>query len=251
MTTAARILQITDLHLREDPRGHLRGAITLETLTACLAESANQGPFDAILVSGDLVQDEPAGYRHLQRLLGQSTAPVLCLPGNHDDARRLSDAFSAHPFQTCGHLTIGPWVAIALDSTVPGQDGGALSDSELSRLDATLNRYAERPAIVALHHPPVTLGSRWLDALGLADSERFWSVNDRHSNVRAVLFGHAHQAHESRRGLIQILGAPATSAQFLPSSDDFAIDDRPPGWRVLDLSPDGQLTTSIGWLSAY
>lgn len=244
-----RLLQISDLHLRADPQGFLRGAITLETLRACLSEAMASGPYDAILVSGDLTQDEPAAYGHLQQLLGASDIPVLCLPGNHDDPAALQSAFSTSPFQTLGHLLLGAWALIGLDSTLPGRDSGHLSEGELRRLDETLAQFADRPAAVALHHPPVALGSRWIDALGLMAPERFWSVIDRHPNVRCVLFGHAHQAHESARGQIRILGAPATSAQFLPGSDDFAIDDRPPGWRVLNLDANGQLSTDVSWLS--
>jgi Icc protein len=244
-----RLLQLSDLHLRADPRGFLRGAVTLDTLRACLAEAEAAGSYDAILVSGDLVQDEPAGYAHLQQLLARSTIPVLCIPGNHDDPMALRRAFDAPPFQTLGYLSLEPWVVVALDSTQPGKDSGALSDEELQRLDETLTRFSDRPALIALHHPPIALGSRWIDALGLMDADRFWAVIDRHPNVRCVVFGHAHQAHESTRRGIRVLGAPATSAQFLPGSDDFAIDDRPPGWRIIDLCADGQFTTNVGWLT--
>jgi Icc protein len=249
MTATIRILQISDLHLRADPKGHLRGAVTLDTLRACLLGAMPSGPYDAILVTGDLVQDEPAGYAHLQHLLGTSTAPVICLPGNHDDSSALGAAFRETPFQTLGRRQLGEWLIVALDSTVPGQDGGRLGEAELSRLDDSLCEHSGRPAIVALHHPPVKLGSQWLDALGLAEADQFWAVIDRHPGVRAVLFGHAHQVHASQRGHLHVLGAPATSAQFLPFSDDFAIDDRPPGWRVLTLYPDGHFTTEVGWLS--
>ncbi len=244
-----RLLQISDLHLRADPQGFLRGAITLETLRACLSEAMTAGPYDAILVSGDLTQDEPAAYAHLQQLLGASVIPVLCLPGNHDDPGALQSAFGNSPFQTLGHVVLGNWLLIGLDSTEPGRDSGRLSSSELRRLDETLARFPDRPTVVALHHPPVMLGSRWIDALGLLEAEQFWAVIDRHPNVRCVVFGHAHQTYDSTRGHVRILGAPATSAQFLPGSDDFAMDERPPGWRVINLDPSGQLRTAVNWLS--
>jgi 3',5'-cyclic-AMP phosphodiesterase len=249
MPTPIRLLQITDLHLRRDPNGHLRGAITLATLESCWAAAATTGPYDAVLVTGDLVQDEPDGYVHLQRLLQDASVPVLCLPGNHDDPQRLAEAFSSSPFQTLGHLLLDPWLVIALDSTEAGQDGGRLSPAEYARLERTLSAHPDRPALIALHHPPVELGSRWLDALGLADAERFWTTLERYPTVRAVIFGHAHQAYDGQRGPVTLWGAPATSAQFLPYSDDFAIDDRPPGWRVLELHPDGRVASRVGWLT--
>ncbi len=249
MSKPLRLLQITDLHLREDPQGHLRGAITLSTLQSCLAAAAATGPYDAILVTGDLVQDEPLGYAHLHGLLAHATVPVLCLPGNHDDPQRLAQAFHAAPFQTLGHLLLGNWIIIGVDSTEPRKDSGRLSPHEYARLEQTLAAHPDRHALIALHHPPVQLGSRWLDALGLADAERFWAIVERHAHVRAVVFGHAHQVYAGSRGPVTVLGTPATSAQFLPQSDDFAIDDLPPGWRVLELAPDGQIASRIGWLT--
>ena len=185
----------------------------------------------------------------MQQLLGASVIPVLCLPGNHDDPGALQSAFGNSPFQTLGHVVLGNWLLIGLDSTEPGRDSGRLSSSELRRLDETLARFPDRPTVVALHHPPVMLGSRWIDALGLLEAEQFWAVIDRHPNVRCVVFGHAHQTYDSTRGHVRILGAPATSAQFLPGSDDFAMDERPPGWRVINLDPSGQLRTAVNWLS--
>jgi 3',5'-cyclic-AMP phosphodiesterase len=249
MTTSVRLLQITDLHLREDPQGHLRGAVTLATLESCLLAAQATGPYDAILVTGDLVQDEPMAYAHLQRVLQHSAVPVVCLPGNHDDPERLAAAFHTPPFQTLGHLRLGDWLIIGLDSTVPRQDGGRLSPEEITRLESTLAAHPDQHALIALHHPPVRLGSHWLDALGLADAEYFWATVDRYPHVRGVVFGHAHQVYEGVRGHVTVLGAPATSAQFLPYSDDFAIDDRPPGWRVLTLQPDGHIASHIGWLT--
>ena len=102
--------------------------------------------------------------------------------------------------------------------------------------------------ILALHHPPVSLGSRWLDAIGLAEPERLFAITDRFAQVRAILFGHAHQAYARRRRGVLLVCAPATSAQFLPGSDDFAMDDRPPGWHVLSLAADGDVQTTFRWL---
>lgn len=249
MATTHRLLQISDLHLRADPAGFLRGAITLATLEACLAAAAIDGPYDAVLVTGDIVQDEPEGYAHLRRLLGSFPAPVVCLPGNHDLVDVLCATFSTPPFTTLKDLQLGHWRIVPLDSTEADRDSGRLSALELSRLEYTLAQHPDAPTLVALHHPPIALGSRWLDALALLNAEDFWSILDRHPNVQAVIFGHAHQTYEGMRGTVRLFGAPATCAQFLPQSDDFAIDDKPPGWRTLTLHSDGQIDTEVHWLT--
>ena len=38
---------------------------------------------------------------------------------------------------------------------------------------------------------------------------------------------------------------------FVPGSVDFAIDNRPPGYRVLELMPDGSIATEVCWLETY
>ena len=72
-----------------------------------------------------------------------------------------------------------------------------------------------------------------------------------HSNVRGVLWGHVHQSLDSFVHGVRFMASPATCAQFLPGSVDFAIDNRPPGYRVLELMPDGTIATEVCWLESY
>jgi 3',5'-cyclic-AMP phosphodiesterase len=50
---------------------------------------------------------------------------------------------------------------------------------------------------------------------------------------------------------VRFMATPATCAQFLPGSVDFAIDNRPPGYRMLELMPDGAIQTEVCWLESY
>ena len=68
-----------------------------------------------------------------------------------------------------------------------------------------------------------------------------WRIVREHSNVRGVLWGHVHQSLDSFVHGVRFMATPATCAQFLPGSADFAIDNRPPGYRVLELMPDGAI----------
>jgi Icc protein len=47
---------------------------------------------------------------------------------------------------------------------------------------------------------------------------------------------------------VQFLSTPSTCAQFLPHSEFFALDERPPGLRWLDLHPDGRVATPVEWV---
>ena len=52
-----------------------------------------------MLLTGDLVQDDPEGYRWIRQLFGASPVPVLCLPGNHDLPDHMRSALGSAPFE--------------------------------------------------------------------------------------------------------------------------------------------------------
>ena len=246
-----RLIQFTDLHLFGQDDGCLRGVPTLPALSTALAHARlGAWPPDALLVTGDIVQDDPAGYAHFRRLFGSLGLPVLCLPGNHDDPVRMREVLTDPPFVAGGHLELGRWRVILLDSVVPGKAGGALSQTSLAALDAALAQAGERPALVCLHHHPVPMHSRWLDQVGLVNAPAFFAVIDRHPNVRGILWGHVHQSFDVLRKGVRLLGTPSTCAQFKPHAENFELDPRPAAYRTLELRADGSIVTEVVWMEA-
>ena len=55
-------------------------------------------------------------------------------------------------------------------------------------------------------------------------------------------------ASTARRRGVRLLATPSTCAQFLPHSNEFAVDGRPPAYRRLTLQPDGTLDTEVVWV---
>jgi Icc protein len=245
-----KLVQLTDTHLFADPAGCLRSVPSLPALEATLeAAAADIRGADAILATGDLVQDDPRGYPLFRRAFAGLGKPVLCIPGNHDDAPALTAALAGAPFQVGGHVDFPGWRIVLLDSSVPRRAAGRLADTELARLDAALGSAPDRHALVAVHHHPVAMESQWLDTVGLENAGDFFAVLDRHPQVQAVVFGHVHQAHETVRRRVRILGTPSTCAQFRPRTRDFVVDNLPPAWRTLELHADGRVVTDVAWLS--
>ncbi len=248
--STVRLIQFTDLHLYGSETGCLRGVPTLPALTSVLAHARHgHWPPDALLVTGDIVQDDPGGYAHFRRLFGALSVPVLCLPGNHDDPAQMRRALSSPPFVTGGDLELGRWQIILLDSVVPGRAGGALSERSLAALEAGLARAGGRPALVCLHHHPVAMDSRWLDQVGLANPQAFFDVTDQHPNVRGIVWGHVHQSFDAVRNGVRLLATPSTCAQFRPQADQFELDPRPAAYRTLELHADGTITTDLVWVN--
>ena len=244
-----RLVHFTDPHLYGSETESLRGIATLPALTATLALArARDWPPDALLVTGDIVQDDPGGYAHFNRLFNSLGMPVLCLPGNHDEPAAMRRELNRAPFVVGGFFDLGNWRIVLLDSSIPGSASGRLSPQTLAELEEALATAGNRHCMVCLHHHPVAMDSRWLDRVGLENSAEFLQVIDRHRNVRAIVWGHVHQSFEALRKEVRLLATPSTCAQFLPHAADFAVDRQPPAYRTLELRPDGSLITEVVWV---
>jgi Icc protein len=230
------------------PQGALRGVQTLASMQRVLAHASGRRlNVDALVCTGDIVNDEPEGYAHFARVLGAFGKPVYCIPGNHDDPQRLRSALARPPFQVGGYADLGAWRIVLVDSCEPRQARGRISAAELAALDAALGG-CERYAMVFVHHHPVAMASRWLDTVGMENADDFFRVLDAHPQVRAVGWGHVHQCFDTRRRGVRLLATPSTCAQFLPQANEFAVDARPPAYRRITLQPDGTLETEVVWV---
>jgi 3',5'-cyclic-AMP phosphodiesterase len=248
--TPVKLLQISDTHLHATKDSRMRGVSTYETFMSVLenAQADALWPVDAILVSGDIVQDESrAGYELFKTEMTPLGVPVFCIPGNHDDPKLMDEILNGSPFQFCGDARLGPWSLILLNTFLTGEDAGGLGERRLHALDAALKDHVSQHVLVCMHHQPVPMGSAWLDGVGLRDARQFLEVVDRHANVRAVLWGHVHQASDRERRGVRLLSSPSTGSQFMPGSEFFALDSRPAGMRWLELYPDGRIETRIDW----
>ncbi len=250
MSGPLRILHITDPHLHADRDARMRGVNTDDTLAATLKHAlANPRRPDVILATGDLVQDETrAGYERFRELTGGLGLPVYCLPGNHDVPLIMREVLSQAPFQFCGDAQHGNWSLVMLNTYASNDDGGLLAPSELEFLERTLASNRGGHCLVALHHQPVPMGSRWLDSVPLRNATEFLAVCDRHAHVRGIVWGHVHQASDRERQGVRLMSTPSTCSQFKPASDNFALDNRPPGYRWIDLQADGSIDTSVVWV---
>jgi Icc protein len=247
-----RLLHLTDTHLHAAADSRMRGVTTYRTLLAVLdhVRGDTRWPADAVVVTGDIVQDEStAGYELFRDTLAALRVPVYCVPGNHDDPSLLAKVLSEPPFQVGGEAELGPWTMMLLSTFAPGDDGGKLGRAELARLALRLENARDRHVLICMHHHPLPMGSAWLDGVALRDAKDFLAIVDSAPQVKGVLWGHVHQASDRLRGAARYLSTPSTCAQFLPHSACFALDELPPAARWLELASDGHISTAIQWVS--
>jgi len=155
------------------------------------------------------------------------------------------NAFQDAGYGFDGHADLDPWLVIGLNSNVPGQVGGTVSADDLLRLRETLAANPRRWALVAVHHPVVPVGSRWLDRIGMTNGADLVAVLAAEKRIRACVFGHIHQDFRGEADGTPLLGVPSTCVQFLPQSDDFALDPIAAGYRVIRLYADGSIVTEV------
>ncbi len=257
VTQAVRILQITDCHLGENEGEQLVGMDTDASLDHVLS-LINQEQFGAagtlpqlLLATGDLSNNgSPAAYQRLARKLQPLSLPAAWLSGNHDSAELMRDTVGSALLPPL--VLMGRWAIILLDSAVPGKVGGTLGSEELQKLEWLLQAADDAEHIlVCLHHQPVPIGCDWLDEQQVSDSDAFFAILQREPRLRGILWGHVHQAFKGsdpRLPGVQLLASPSTCIQFAPGQRSFKLDDQAPGYRWLDLHPDGSLVTEVSRL---
>lgn len=198
------LLHLSDTHLRAggsqiwdvvDGRRNLARALDV-------IEASGVHP-DAIVFTGDLVDlGEPAAYADLRALVepfaARLHAPVVWVMGNHDDRA----AFRAglwdqlpdpdRPPATVDRVDEFDGLRIVtLDTSVPGQHYGEITDAQLAWLADTLATPAPLGTILAMHHPPVPSVLALAASVELRDQRRLAAVL-RGTDVRAIIAGHLH-----------------------------------------------------------
>lgn len=207
---------------------------------------------DALLVSGDLTDNgAPEEYRRVRDLLAPLDLVPHVLPGNHDLRGPLREEFGLpgrdeEPVSYAADL--GPLRLVCLDSTIPGAEGGSLDGGRVEWLEATLAEDAEKPTVVALHHPPLRTEIPTFERIGLASGSRdaLADVIARHPQVMRIVAGHVHRAIVAELAGRAVVTVPST---YLQAALDFTAPKLqmcpdPPGFAIHALR-DGSLATHL------
>ncbi len=240
-----QIVQVTDLHLFADPDARLKDVPTRAAVREVLDAMRKQFPdCDYLIITGDLAHDEVREtYVALREILGDWVARCRILPGNHDNRAAMRDVFPEVIPAGEGAIgfaeTAGAWRLLGLDSHVPGEVPGRIASAQLDWLSEQLAANAGAPTVLFVHHPAISVGSPWLDEIGLKQPERFIDIVRAAPQIKLICVGHIHQEFQGALGRAALLAAPSASVQFAPNTETMRLDPVPPGFRVLALE-DGE-----------
>jgi 3',5'-cyclic-AMP phosphodiesterase len=241
-----RIVQLTDTHLFADRGQTLAGCATNDRFAAVIDYLAEQPePPDLLLLTGDLAQDDSAAaYRYLRETIAPLQVPAYWLLGNHDQNQgAIATELGQAPCDSCKDIEVAGWRLILVGTMVVNEPQGRIEGLALADLDRRLQ--SQLPTLVALHHHPLPIGSALMDSIALENAADFLAIVDRHPQVRVVIFGHIHQEFDRWRKGVRYLGAPSTCVQLRPGAAGVEWDELGPGFRVIELGPEGQVETWV------
>ena len=248
-SSGIKVAQISDPHLFSDTDGKLLGLNTDESLQKVVALVKEEQPdLDIVLATGDISQDgSEESYRRFESIISNLQSPSYWLHGNHDNDVAILQVLSGNERLSPCVISAGKsWRIIMLDSSIKGEVGGGLAESELEFLSEKLEEYSDKHIIVALHHHPVKMGSAWLDEQIVSNADEFLNVIHKHKQVKALIWGHVHQVMDvTNEDGVRLLSSPSTCVQFKPGENDFTADTQPPGYRWLELFEDGSFDTGV------
>jgi len=258
--TPLRIRQISDTHCYADDASPLVWSpLTVypnQALSRVLSHLSELEPCSALVISGDLAQEETAAtYQRIKTLLEGFPAPIYILPGNHDIPELMYAALDQSQTHVLKQAHCENWHCVFLDSSRPLHGEGYLTPEKLANLQQALREIpADQHALIFLHHHPVSIGSLWMDKMGLQQAEDFWQIITAFPQVKAVAFGHIHAeftgAVTNQTGQsIAVYGTPATCVQLTHDAARLGFKHTQPGWREFLLYPDGQLETTVHYLA--
>ncbi|USQ84089.1 phosphodiesterase [Streptomyces phaeoluteigriseus] len=242
------LAHISDLHLDGSARATERAERVCERLRNL------PGRVDALLVTGDIADHgTEAEYEEAARILGphgpRTPWPVLTCPGNHDRRAPYRKALLGRPAADGPVNSVQVFdggAVLMCDSSIPGEDEGALADETYAWIEETLDELdGDVPALLAFHHPPVSLHHPLPDGYRLRDPGRLAALLERRPEIAGIITGHAHSpAATTFAGRPLVVGPGVTWTLRLPwEGEEIADREAPVGLAFHVLDEDRRLTS--------
>ena len=260
MTSAIRIVQLSDTHFLEDDIEAEGGEGAYDTdaaFDAVIGHLGDHHDLDLVVVTGDIADNgRPDEYRKAAEAFSRFSVPVNVCPGNHDHLGTYTARMARPRVSTSRVVEIEPWAFVFVESSAatmvehdsgmtvdpPGHvrlhSNGGLGSREAAWVRRTLDAIDAEHVFVWLHHPPAPPVAMAHDDDYAREWEDLLADNPR---VRGMGAGHTHIPDE-----YVFAGRPVMVAPSL--KNNFSLEDRtwlPPGYRSYDFHPDGSVTSEV------
>jgi len=228
-------IQISDSHI--DDEKNVWGADSQKNLNS-IVKSILSRNYNALIISGDSTHNGTmSSYSLFKEIIKPISSNFAILPGNHDNKLNLSSSFSEHYLTK---LIISDWEIISIDSVQDNKTSGFIRKDELELLTEKILSSTKKFIVLCLHHPPISMESNWDDKKSLENSDDFFNIIDQFINIKAVIWGHAHQGSEFKRNDVKLFSCPSTALQF--NGPEMI------GYNHYNLSDEGEINCETVWL---
>ena len=253
-----RIAHISDIHLHNSSAPNARPRLV------AIVESINEKLPDAVIVSGDMAEDD-AGGAEVRQILAGVTVPVFYVPGNHDtngaDIARYRSLFGPDYYK----VEVKNIAIFALNSqllgnfnnlqapTPPPMDPVAQAEGDL--MLQWLGQQTVRPGQIALafQHVPLYFSDR------MPERRPYWVINEpyfsrelaefRRLGIRHLFVGHWHMRNTDDGPESEADGEDVDDnedmTQHVAPSVAFPLFRSHPGYSLHTISASGQVTTEL------
>lgn len=216
------IAQISDCHVTIDGKAYGKAPSNDALINAVNYLNTLAPAPDTVIVTGDITDNGlEEEFAIAADILGQLRAPLLIVPGNHDNRANMRSAFASlaclkaeHPDGPVRYVdNTLPIQLVGMDSTCPPRHGGGLTRDDLCWLEQVLAE--NRPSMVFMHHPPFSVGIGNMDAEGFVNAAQLEEVLARRPNVIRLCLGHMHRPVLRTFGRCTACIAPSTGLQLV------------------------------------
>lgn len=231
-----RFALLSDTHIAGERTKMARGINMHDNLQKVVSEVLAARPTPAgVLVAGDLAFNNGTSEDYavlVERLqpLRERGVPIHLALGNHDhrerfwealgEAERKSSALQQKHVLMVSAPLVNWFVLDSLHRT--DKVSGTLGGEQLKWLAEALDRAAEKPALVMLHHYP----DKGSVPTGLVDTGPLIEVLMPRRHVKALIFGHSHVWKVDQREGLHGVNLPPTAYVFAASNPNGWVDAR-------------------------
>jgi hypothetical protein len=239
-----RFALFSDTHIAGDRQAVLRGTNMFANLQQACREVQQLAPRpSAVFVDGDLAltTGQSEDYVTLVESLAplrKHGLPIHLALGNHDHRQRFWAALPPEDATRAvdeRHISVissrlANWFVLdSLDET--NKTPGVLGEAQLAWLAAALDKQADKPALVVVHHNPDDRPKPG----GLVETKALLDLLAARRHVKALIFGHTHDWKIAQHEGIHLVNLPPVAYTFAAG--------KPNGWVDCQLQESGAKLT--------
>ena len=236
-----RIIQITDLHINQDP-GPVRGVDTRKNFLVTLAESMKYDP-ELLVITGDLAfqSGDREVYSWIKEQLDTCGAKQYrIIGGNHDDINMIAEVFGIENDVHGDELYFSVSPAIIFLDTVKAY----CSDAQWNWFGEEIKKIRDIRPLIFMHHPPLKAGVPHMDnKYAFQQTDEFLKMCKLAAISPVIFCGHYHNEISIETNGISVFITPSTYLQISSRKEEFEVDHKIPAFRIIDIDQNTIKTT--------